>query len=106
MFLPHRVVPNTWRFLAVIPTLNAQLHIEMGINELFSICYCKTHASGYFMLACHPREGCFVDEASGQSQKEWTDELFKILGWQIPEGGAIAFLPFLKCYRPICFRND
>lgn len=34
---PHTVVPNTWRILAVIPSLNAHLDIELGLNELLRV---------------------------------------------------------------------
>lgn len=31
---PHRVIPNTWRILTVVPSLNAHMDIELGLNDL------------------------------------------------------------------------
>lgn len=77
--------------LLAIPTINAQLSIKLGLNELLSLYYCKFFEQGSFGLALHDGLKRLVDEVTHQSEIEWLDELIRILGWQTParSGGHV-----------------
>lgn len=34
---PHRVIPNTWRVLATVLTINSNVRIDLALGELLSL---------------------------------------------------------------------
>lgn len=77
---PHRVIPNIGRVLAVVPSHNTNLGINLQMNELLSVFCCKFFVNGKIGVAARKRDKWHVEETPRQSKKEWSD-LVKISDW-------------------------
>lgn len=89
--------------LAAVPSLNVWLDIELGLSKLLSIYCCKILSNENFAFAFRSGERRFVDEAPRQFEKEWTDALLKISGWQTHREGVRSLFSFPKEYKPVCY---
>lgn len=68
---PHLVIPNAWKVLAEVLSLNAGLNMEIGVEELLFPYAYKTFEKGNVSAVLHSADQCLVEELPRYSKKEW-----------------------------------